>query len=88
MTKQAPVKEFRSSALSVAIWRNESQEEGKTIVKHSVRPQKRYRDDSGTWQDSSYLFPDELPKMIMLLNKAYEFIQLKEGKDAEEASAA
>ena len=87
MTNQTPVKEYRSGALSVAIWRNETQENGKTIVKHSVRPQKRYRDDNNNWKDTCYLFPDEIPRMAMLLNKAYEFIQLKESKDAEDVSA-
>ena len=88
MTNQPPAKEFRSGAITVAIWRNETQENGKTIVKHSVRIQKRYRDDEGTWKDSCYFFPDELPKISMLTNKAYEFIQLKESKDGEDANAA
>ena len=86
MTNQTPVKEYRSGALSVAIWRNETQENGKTIVKHSVKPQKRYRDDKGNWVDSAYLFPTELLKMAVLLQKAYEFIEVKESKDEEESA--
>ena len=88
MTNQAPIKEFRAgSTLSVAIWRNETQENGKTIVKYSMKFQKRYCDDEGNWKNSDYYFPDELPKVAMLANKAFEFIYLKNGKNEADASA-
>jgi len=78
MSKQKPIKEFRIGWIQVAIWKNESEENGKTIVKHSIRIQKRFRDENGEYQDTNNYFPDELPKLSLAVSKAYEFIALKE----------
>ena len=89
MTQQEnkPIKEFRAgSGISASIWRNEeAQEDGTTRVRHSVKFQKRYCDKNGQWQDSDYYFPDDLPKLQLVVQKAFEFISLKESKEAEEA---
>lgn len=52
-----PVKEFRAGrGLRVAIWRNEARTaNGQSVFRHSVKLEKRYRDDNGDWQDSSSL---------------------------------
>jgi len=85
MTKQKPIKEFRIGWIQVAVWKNESQENGKTIVKHSVRIQKRFRDEDGEYKDTNNYFPDELPKLALAVNKAYEFIALKERNPEDES---
>jgi len=87
MTQQnnQPAKEFRAGAISASVWRNEeSQQDGSVRVRHSVKIQKRYRDKDGTWQDSDYFFPEDLPKLELVARKAFEFISLKESKDVEE----
>lgn len=78
MTKQKPIKEFRIGRIQVAIWKNESEENGKTIVKHSIRIQKSFRDEDGEYKDTNNYFPDELPKLSLAVSKAFEFIALKE----------
>ena len=40
MAKRKPIKEFRIGRIQVAIWKNESEENGKTIVKHSIYTEK------------------------------------------------
>ena len=83
---QAPVKEFRVGAIKASIWRNEVQdsESGRTTVQHSVRVQKRYRDTkSGEWKDTNYYFQNDLSKLILVVQKAYEFVSLVESDDAD-----
>ena len=81
-----PVKEFRAKGgLSFAIWRNDEQQQNGTIrPRYSGRLQKRYRDKEGQWQDSDYLFPEEWPKVELLMRKAFEFVSVTESKEAEE----
>lgn len=79
---QQPVKEYRSGSISSAIWRNETDRDGKTVVQHSVRVRKHYRDRvTGEWRESDYLFPDDLPRVQLVLAKCYEFIVLQESED-------
>ena len=85
MSKQKPIKEFRIGQIQVAVWRNESQENGQTIVKHSVRIQKRFRDEDSEYKDTNNYFPDELPKLSLAVNRAYEFIALKERNPEDES---
>lgn len=87
--KQKPVKVFRAGrGLRVAIWRNEVQVRDRTVARHSVKLEKRYCDDKGVWQDSDYLFDDELPRVGLLLRKAFEFIVLTEDDNDDDVSSA
>ena len=79
--KRPPDKTFRAGRMSVALWRNEVAVEGKDepSIQHSVKAQKRYFDEkAGQWTTAEYLFPADLPKLIMCAQKAFEFISLKE----------
>ena len=59
MSQQPPKRpevEFRAVGngvvISAAVWRNEQEREGQTIVSHSVRIQKRYYDkQTGEWKN-------------------------------------
>jgi hypothetical protein len=76
---QGPVKEFRVGLIKVAIWRNEVEQNGQQVVRHSVRIGKRYFDrQQNTWADSDYFFVNDLPRLRLLVEKAFEFIALKE----------
>ena len=77
--------EFRAGLISASVWRNEMQQDGQTVVRYSIRPQKRYRKDDGSYESSEYYFPEDLPKLILVIQKAYEFTTLKERKDRDEA---
>jgi len=77
-TPQPPAKEFRAGGVSASIWHNETEQDGRTIVQHSVRINKRYRDpQTGDWRDSDYFFANDLPRLRLVLAKAYEHIVLK-----------
>ena len=90
MSKQnssKPVKTFRAGGCQASVWRNESEQDGQTVVRHSIRIQKNYRTEDGQWKTSDYLFPDECPKMELVLRKAFEFISLREDKTEEESAS-
>ena len=71
-----PVKKFRAGGVSASIWRNETEQNGRTVVNHSVSFQKRYRDRNGEWQTSDYFFRSELPALELVVRKAFEHLAL------------
>jgi len=87
-TSQRPVKEFRAGPVKVAIWQNDAEQNGQRVVRHSVRIGKRYFDrQQNSWQDSEYFFTNDLPRLRLLVEKAFEFIALKESDpDSAETS--
>lgn len=86
-THSRPLTSFRSGLMEVSVWRNEIDgEEGKPGFKLSVKVQKEYKDANGEFKGTSYFFRDELPRLKLLIEQAYEFIVLK-GFEKENAPA-
>ena len=74
-----PTKEFRAGTIVAAIWTKSTTIDGRSVAQHSIRIQKRYRDErSGEWKTTTYLRPDELPKLSLVVSKAYEYLMLRE----------
>ncbi len=80
-----PIKSFSAGSIQASIWRKETQQDGQTVVRYSVRIQKQYKNDKGEWLNSDYYFPEELAKLESVVRKAFDFISVKESKDAEES---
>ena len=81
--KKHPEKKFRSGGISATIWLNKRIEDGKETSFKSVSFEKSYTDKEGNWQTTSNLVTSDLPKAIMVLNKAYEYLTLQEIDDEE-----
>jgi len=78
----SPVKEFRAGRIKAAVWRNDVERDGQIVVRHSVTMQKRYRDSDGNWKDSSSFFLNDLPRVEMLMRKAFEYIALNKTEES------
>ena len=86
-----PVKEFRRGAIKVSIWKNETDDNGRTVVRYSVKLNKRFHRKDGDWQDTDYYFPEDLPVLAKLIDKAFEFacdIQASSPSEVEAAAPA
>ncbi len=70
----SPKAKFSIGQIQVAIWENQS---GEGIPRHSIRLTKRYKDGED-WKSTNSLNINDLPKAILALNKAYEFVLLKD----------
>ncbi|MCO6439405.1 MAG: hypothetical protein J5J06_20130 [Phycisphaerae bacterium] len=78
-----PIKEFRAGTIVATIWTDAAPPSGRQSASYSIRIQKRYRDDrDGQWKTTSYLRPDELPKLAVVVSRAYEFLILRESEEA------
>ena len=77
-----PIKEFRAGTAVAAIWVSKAAVKGRSTAQHSIRVQKRYRDDrSGQWKTTTYFRPDEPPELSLVVSRAYEFLTLRETAD-------
>jgi hypothetical protein len=69
-----PEKSYRYGTINVAIFENEIISSGKTIKLKKVSFQKRYKDSDGEWKNTSSLDANDIPKAIVALSKAYEYL--------------
>ena len=75
-----PLKKFSAANISAAVWENEGKE-GRPFF--SVTLQKRYKDKNEEWKNSSSFTANDLPRAMLVLDKAYEFLVIKEDNSKE-----
>ena len=74
-----PMKEYRAGTISAAVWEKTVTIDGRSMPRHTIRIQKRYKDErSGEWKTTGFLRPDDLPKIALVAGKAYEHVTLRE----------
>lgn len=84
-----PEKEFRAGRASASIWRNESVQDGRTVVDFNIRIQKRFFDrQSGEWRETDYFFPNELSDLELVAAEARRYVRLRENDQQDDAAAA
>ncbi len=79
-----PTRTIRAGSVHGAIWETtELDEYGRTVVRHSIRITRRYKDqDSGGWKSSDYYsFPSDLADLALVAQEAYKHVRLHEDRD-------
>ena len=78
-----PEKKFSTGALVATVWGNQGKnKEGDDVSFRTVSFQRRYMDKNGEWQSTSTLRINDLPKASLVLQKAYEYLVMKEMQNA------
>ncbi len=78
-TGNMPEKKFRAGAISATIWQNKGQsKEGSEVEYKTISIERNYTDKEGKWQSTNSFRTNDLPKAKVLLEKAYEYLILKE----------
>lgn len=70
-----PEKKFQSGGIEASIFENEIQQNGKTSKIKKVAFQKRFKGKDG-WQTTYSLDTNDIPKAILVLSKAFEYLVL------------
>jgi hypothetical protein len=70
--KRQPEKTFKAGGITAAVWRNKSGDN----VNYSVTLEKRTLTGS-TWKSIKSMNINDLPKAVVALQKAYEYLVLK-----------
>ena len=69
-----PVKKFKHGSVEAAIFENEIKKDGKTFTVLKAVFQRNYLDKNDKWQSTSSLDVNDVPKAVLVLSKAYEFL--------------
>lgn len=74
---QKPVKEFRAFNVKAAIWeKDKTSKNGKPYKEYSVMITKSYKNENGDWCETKHFFESDLPRLILVAQKAHEYILL------------
>lgn len=78
-----PEKKFSAGGLNATVWQNQGKnKEGLDVSYRTVTFQRRYKDKNGEWQSTSTLRINDLPKASLILEKAYEYLVMKDMQEA------
>ena len=81
-----PERRFRCGSCEAAVFENERDVNGKKVRFKKVSFQKRYKDPEGAWKSTHSLDTNDIPKAVLVLSKAYEYLVLDgASEEAEEA---
>lgn len=78
---------FRHGTCSASVFQNEVQTNDGAFKVRDVCFQRRYRDKGGAWQTANSLRVNDIPKAVLVLNKAYEYLTCNGHADAGEEEA-
>ena len=74
-----PEKKFRAGAVSATVWKNKTEnKEGSEVEYKTISLERNYTDKEGKWQSTNSFRINDLPKAKVVLDKAYEYLVLKE----------
>ena len=73
---KAPIAKFSAGGMQAAVWENEGKDGS---MYGTVTMDKRYKSGE-EWKSTKSLRVNDLPKAILVLQKAYEFLALKEAE--------
>ena len=74
---------FKVGAVRASVFRNTIEKNGQSIQLPKVTIEVRYKDKTGQWNGTNSLSLNDLPKAIVALQKAFEY--LMEHKQPEQA---
>ena len=80
-----PEKVFKIGVVRASVFKNIIVKAGQSISLPKVVIEVRYKDKAGNWQGTNSLSINELPKAILALQKAFEYLMdRKDPKQPEE----
>jgi hypothetical protein len=81
--KKLPEKTFRAGPVSATLWKNQvTTKEGREAEFMSVTFKRSYKDkDTDEWKTTNSLNVRDLPRAVVVLNKAYEHLVLSGQSD-------
>ncbi len=79
-----PEKKFSTGAVSATVWKNTGVGKEGAVEYRTVSFQRSYKDKKDdTWKHTSSLRLHDLPKATLVLQKAYEYLVMRESQSAE-----
>ena len=80
---EKPEATFKAGAIQASVFMNVRKVKGKELKIPSVSFQKRYKEGE-EWKSTSSLNTNELPKAILALGRAYQYLLTRGGESMDE----
>ena len=71
---------FKIGAVRASVFKNTIEKNGQSIQLPKVVLEVRYKDKTGQWQGTNSLSINDIPKAIVALQKAFEFLLIKDDR--------
>lgn len=78
MGNKKPIQKFKAGAIDASVWENSKQINGVPVTVYAVTLDRKYKDKNGTWQSTSSLNVNDIPKAIVALEEAYKSLVMKD----------
>lgn len=80
-----PIQKYKSGSIESSIWLNEREVKDNKVEFKTVSLRKSWKDDKNMWRDATInLRRSDIPKAILVLQKAHEDLLLDELGDVDE----
>lgn len=79
-----PVKKFVVAPISVAIWEQTNEKDGKKFTTNSLTIQRTYKDKEGNYQNTQNIRVQDVAKLQLALNEAYKSLVVTQLEEANE----
>ena len=77
-----PVRTVRAGIVRASVWRNlKATKDGGEFEAFNVTVNRRYRDRDGKWSNGHSFGINDIPKAILALSKAYEYLVLEDKEE-------
>ena len=80
-----PETTFKVGAVRASVFRNTIEKNGRSIPLPKVVIEVRYKDKTGQWNGTNSLSLNDLPKAILALQKAFEYLMEHKQPEQEES---
>lgn len=83
MGRNPPEKKFRAGAIAATVWSNETVRDGKKISYKTISFERSYKDKDNEWKQTNSLRTTDIPKAVLVLTKAYEYLALNADEEED-----
>jgi len=73
-----PKKRFKCGGVTASVWENEQTANDGAFTVESVSFSRRYRKSDGEWDSAASFCKNDLPKLQVVCQQAYEFLNAKQ----------
>ena len=78
-TNNKPEKKFRAGGITATVWQNRGQNKnGEPVTYRTISLERNYKDKNDEWKSTNSFRTNDLPKVAMVAQKAYEYIVLND----------
>jgi len=79
-----PKKTFRCGRVNLSVWENQRKVDNRTFTVESVTLTRRFINGEGEWDSSSSFGKNDIPKIQVVCQRAYEFMNASESEEEAE----